>query len=250
MLIHKGEKMKILFTDTIGVEEEYRPIPASKQIPDWYKDTESYVNKEKKPMGNGRTSGTIKRCLPVFDAINSGYIITTYTDVYVSQSKVLDENNNPTNLTIPYWEWPSLEPIKWHPVAQAQNHPGKKDLSDTASYPKWMNPWAIKTPPGYSCLFIPPLHRESVFTILEGVVDTDKYYAPVNFPFVLNDWKFEGLIPAGTPIAQVIPFKRESWKLEIGNQEDLIKQSMITKKLHTKIFDSYKLHFRQIKEYK
>ena len=53
------------------------------------------------------------------------------------------------------------------------------------------------------------MHRESVFTIMDGIVDTDSYNALVNFPFFLNDWSYEGLIPAGTPMAQVIPFKRE-----------------------------------------
>jgi hypothetical protein len=30
-----------------------------------------------------------------------------------------------------------------------------------------------------------------------------------------SDW--EGIVEAGTPIAQVIPFKRESWKSELDN---------------------------------
>ena len=29
--------MNIIFTDTIGVPEAYRPTPASENIPDWYK---------------------------------------------------------------------------------------------------------------------------------------------------------------------------------------------------------------------
>ena len=43
------------------------------------------------------------------------------------------------------------------------------------------------------------------------MVDTDKYPIPVHFPFLLKK-NFEGLIKQGTPIIQVIPFKRESWK--------------------------------------
>jgi hypothetical protein len=94
------------------------------------------------------------------------------------------------------------------------------------------------------------MHRESVFTILDGVVDTDKYTAPVNFPFVLNDWKFEGLIPAGTPVAQVIPFKRDSWEIEIGQESHLTNQNKITGLLRSRFFDTYKIQYRQTKEYK
>jgi hypothetical protein len=246
----------IKFTDTIGVPEEYRPKPADKIIPDWYKNLESYISGEKKPTGQGGTSATAKRCMPIFDAITGGYILTTYVDVWVKQvpqvpeGTILDENTDMSEFpTQPFYEWPTLGPIQFHPVEQAPDHPSRG--AHTFSYPKWINPWAIATPPGYSTLFVQPLHRESVFTILPGVVDTDKYKAAVNFPFVLNEAdKFEGLIPAGTPMAQVIPFKRDAWQMEMGTIEDFNEQVKITDKLRTKFFDSYKTQYRQLKEYK
>ena len=88
------------------------------------------------------------------------------------------------------------------------------------------------------------------FTIFSGVVDTDTYQVPVAFPFVLKEPNFEGMIPAGTPIAQVIPFKRESWKMEISGKElvDLAQQQ--STRIMTKFFDAYKNLFRQTKEYR
>ena len=234
----------------MGVPEEFSPKPASSFVPDWYKDMESYLSDEKKPTGEGGTTSTIKRCMPVFDAIINGYIITTYTDVWISQKPTFNEDETPTDKTVPWYEWPSFGPIQWHPVEQAPNHPNKGDLPTGASYPKWINPWSIITPPGYSTLFTAPMHRNSVFTILDGVVDTDTYDAAVNFPFVLNDWGFEGLIPAGTPMAQVIPFQRESWEMKIGAQEELNNQNKTTVRLRTRFFDSYKSQFRQVKEYR
>jgi hypothetical protein len=219
-------------------------------VPDWYKDLESYSNGKKQPTGNGEISSTIKRCMPVFDAIVSGYIIVSHTDVYISQKEVVEKDNSFPSHNIPYYEWPFYNPIAFHPTFQVYNYPGQNKMPKAASYPKWLNPWGIKTPPGYSTMFVSPLHRESIFTIMAGVVDTDLYTAPVNFPFVLNDWGFEGLIPAGTPIAQVIPFKRESWKMEIGSKKDIIDQNKVTLKLKTRFFDSYKTFFRQVKEYK
>ena len=226
--------MEIIFTNISGIDIG-QPQPASKFIPDWYKNTESYIGKEKKPDGSGNSDATIKRCMPVFDAITAGYIITLPADIYVS---IKEEKQ--------FFEWSTLGMIGFHPVEQAPEHP----MRNQHAYPKWMNPWAIKTPKGYSVLFTQPMHRESVFTILPGIVDTDTYTAPVNFPMVINDPNFEGLIPKGTPIAQVIPFKREGWQMEIGSQKELIEQNSITQKLQTKFFDRYKSMFWSRKEYK
>jgi hypothetical protein len=227
----------IKFTNVLDVPNEYSPKPASKSLPQWYKDLDSYRSKEKIPDGKGFTTATIKRCMPVFDAMESGYILVSHADVYISQV-----NGQP------HYEWPSSDILEFHHISQAPTYPGNKVHKELL--PKWVNPWAIETPKGYSTLFVQPFHRESVFTILPGVVDTDLYHARVNFPFVLNDINFEGLIPAGTPIAQVIPFKRDSWKMVFGNKEDIYESNFQVKKLRSRIFDSYKSQFRQAKEYK
>jgi hypothetical protein len=227
--------MNITFTNVSGFNDLEQPQPASKFIPDWYKNMESYIGEDKKPGGNGETKATIKRCMPVFDAITAGYIILSPADVYVS---IKDGEQ--------YFEWSSLGLVQFHPIEQAPTHPNK----NRHAYPKWINYWAIKTPKGYSTMFVQPMHRESVFTILPGIVDTDEYYSPVNFPMVINDPEFEGLIPKGTPIAQVIPFKRDSWSMKFGSEKEIKEQSNTTKKLKTKFFDGYKTMFRQSKEYK
>ena len=243
--------MDIIFTKTFNVPDEYNPKPADKYVPEWYKNLESYIGGDKKPSGDGQTTATVKRCMPVFDAVTGGYIIPTYTDIFITQKQIFDSNTNePSGRTLPWYEWPSFNPLGFHPIQQAPTYPERKNLPEEGQYPKWHSPWGIKTPPGYSVLFVQPFHRESPFTILPGIVDTDTYTAPVNFPFVLNDWKFEGLIPAGTPMAQVIPFKRESWQMSVGEQLDLEEQTKITIKLRTKFFDSYKTQYRQTKEYK
>jgi hypothetical protein len=181
------------------------------------------------------TPHTIKKCIPVFDAITAGYILYTQVDVQVSRKE-----------NLPYYAWRDQSALQFHPVHQAPLHPKKNE----APYPKWMNPYAISTPPGYSTFFTQPMHRESLFTILDGIVDTDTYKAPVNFPFVLKNVEWEGIIPAGTPMAQVIPFKRESWKHKIGSDKELIEQEKMTRKLKTLFFNSYKRQFWSKKEYK
>lgn len=228
--------MEIVFTNTNPfVLTGYEPKPAKNVFPDWLKQLPTYNNDEKRPDGQGKTQPTIKKCMPVFDAISSGYIIFSWCDIYVS----IKNGEH-------WFEWPQGNPIEFHPMFQTANYP---DASGPA-IPKWMNPWGIRTPKGYSCLFITPVHRESVFSIFEGVVDTDTYHANVNFPFRIKDKNFQGIIPAGTPIAQVIPFKRDEWEIKFGQEKDVLEVEQQIYKTRNRFFDGYKNLFRQNKEYK
>jgi hypothetical protein len=242
------KKNKIIFTNVLDVDLRYSPKP-SNFIPDWYKNTESYSSGNKKPNSDAKSPATIKRCMPIFDSMNLGYIITTYVDLYISPEEVSfthNETNKEKKIIATKYQWPSLQPITFHDFYQASLYPeGKEPLP----YPKFENAWGIETPKGYSTLFISPLHRDSPFKTLEGVVDTDKYTAPVNFPFILKDPSWEGLIPAGTPIMQAIPFKRDSWSMEIGKEKSFEKYQKIEKSLRTRFFDTYKELYRSSKDY-
>lgn len=234
--------MDITFIKTnFEVPNIYNPIPAKNCIPEWYKNAEGYKDSQAPVSEEGVTKGTIKKCMPIFDALSSGYIIQSYVDVKVSIEKIDGKNEQ-------QFQWPSLLPLQWHEREQVPD-----DYPSTYFYPysipKWINIWGIKTPPGYSTLFIPPVHRPSEFSILPGVVDTDTYSNPVNFPFTFNRPDFEGIIPAGTPIVQVIPFKRETWEMKFGDEKTFREQNEQYFLLKSKIFDSYKKQFRQKKEY-
>lgn len=226
---------EIIFTNMLGFDF-FPPKPAIKEIPNWYIETPEYMNSlGRKVVEDNKTTHTIKKCIPVFDAITTGYILYTQVDVQITQQNGL-----------PFYSWASQNFVEFHPIEQAPLHPKKMN----APYPKWKNPYGISTPPGYSVLFTQPFHRESVFTILPGVVDTDTLKAAVSFPFVLNDVNWEGIIPAGTPMAQVIPFKRDSWKHKIGSDKERKEQNLSISKLKTLFFNSYKRQFWSRKEYK
>jgi hypothetical protein len=227
--------MDIVFTNTLGHKNIDLPLPATKMLPDWYKDTESYIGGERITSGVGVNMATIKRCMPVFDAIGAGYIITSPSDVAV-YLKDGEQKFHSADFNL----------IEFHPIEQAPTHPSRNKFI----YPKWVNVWSIKTPPGYSTLFITPMHHSLPFTIFPGIVDTDKYTAPVNFPMVINDPDFEGIIPKGTPIAQVLPFKRDEWEIKIGGFEEMQEQANVSNILNTKLFDRYKNAFRSPKGYK
>ena len=77
----------------------------------------------------------------------------------------------------------------------------------------------LKTPKGYSTLFIHPMNQIDLpFYSLGGIVDTDTYPVPVNFPFFVKK-SFSGIIYADTPIIQAIPFKREAWESSIDEMK-------------------------------
>jgi Family of unknown function (DUF6065) len=101
------------------------------------------------------------------------------------------------------WEF-DREMVSHHSAAQTSGGPWEPRPTM-----KFHNPWTIRTPPGWSCLFVPPLNRPNgVFEVLSGFVDTDTYVAPVNFPFVATAGDGIHTLQKGTPLIQVIPFPR------------------------------------------
>ncbi len=228
--------INIEFVDTTGgIDSNYWPTPAKKSIPEWYKKMEPYHDGQKRvhPSGTATTS-TIKKCIPVFDAMTSGYIIPFPTDVLV---RIIEGKTT--------FHWPDFQMVHFQKAFQVDGHPQTVPGEDV---PKWKNPWSIITPKGYSCFITSPLHREAPFYNLEGVVDTDTYFNPVQFPFIMKDISWEGTLPAGSPMAQVIPFKREKFEMSV-EQKDLEKVKKSNKLINSKFFDGYKKLFWSRKEY-
>jgi hypothetical protein len=112
---------------------------------------------------------------------------------------------------------------EFHSIDQVKGSP-YVEKNKNLPFHKILNPWIIKTPPGYSTLFVPPLNNsDDRFSIIPGIVDTDSFENEVNFPIVINGDKYEILdtiIERGTPYVQCIPFKRDNWKMEIKYMED------------------------------
>jgi hypothetical protein len=234
---------KIIFTlePAYPISELYYPIPASKAVPDWYKTMPSSYSDETERLKFD--SSTMKRCMPVFDALNIGYLILNYVDIQIEYDSENDKQ-------LFYWAGDNYKDVvTFHPSFQTDGYKNTQPSPHGAA--KFLNPWGIKTPKGYSCLFTSPIHREdSGIKILEGVVDTDVYNVPVQFPFIV-DKTFTGLIPAGTPLVQVIPFKRDEFEMSIEKPKELpsaISQQRL--KLRSTYLRGYRDKFRQSKRYK
>jgi hypothetical protein len=105
---------------------------------------------------------------------------------------------------------------------------------------KYINKLWITTQPGYSISVLPPAgHYDLPFLQIPAVIDTDaKDLTPTPFPVWIKSG-FEGIVEKGTPIAQVIPFKRESWHHEISVTENDNEYNYSLNKWKTKIGHQY-----------
>ena len=238
--------MKIQFEPTDKESEVLleRPKQASQYIPDWYKNMPIHMDGEKitglSKHGIGSSNLTLKGCSPFLDALTSGYMFTLPSD--------LEFRFHPGKGINMRWAT-NIEIISSHRPEQAPGLPAPVDGSPDLL--KWRPGWRIITPKGYSCLFTHPLNRHDLpFRTFSGVVDTDSYPLGVEFPFqLLKDiTKDIFILEQGTPICQVIPFKRENWKSEqVKFDEDANKKNAF--QLKSKIVRSYKNQFWNKKSY-
>jgi antitoxin (DNA-binding transcriptional repressor) of toxin-antitoxin stability system len=100
----------------------------------------------------------------------------------------------------------------------------------------WFPEWSVETPPGYSALYTHPLNRfELPFLTVSGIIDNDKVILPGSMPFFVKEG-FVGIIEAGTPIAQIIPFKREDWESEYASEKplDLARKNVVNSQKYRK----------------
>ena len=216
-----------------------RPYPSITKLPKWIASTPSYIGGKRSVDVYNDPTSTVKKCLPVMDSITAGYHIPLHSDVWVE-----NEQDDPNTINI-RWSFESIQVVDIQKQEQMGSYPIPDGYYPTAF--KWINPWIIKTPPGWSCLFTHPLHSDNVpFKCMTSIVDTDKFPLPVNFVFFLKK-KFSGLIEKETPIIQVIPFKRNDFKSEFSYDHVFLKQQW--EKAHSVFFDRYKRFFRSQKKY-
>ena len=214
-----------------GMETIYpNPKPAKVFIPEPYKKLERFYQNDMK-------SGTLKTCVPFMDAMFSGYVIPFDQDYLINPTEkdfsIVPSDPNHT----PEYHDKKQVPPEWH-----------NKIGEQAG--KFFNQWLILTPPGYSCLFVHPMNRmEDRWEMLSGVVDTDVYKSLIHFPFILNKRDKQFLIKKGEPMVQVIPFKRESWKMWSGFYYEK-KHRQTLNLLLSEWVDKYKKFFWNKKSFK
>ena len=205
--------------DYFALKEDY-PTPIKLNIPEWFKKLEHTV-----------INHTIKGCVPFLESLTSGYLLKFPQDFNVRHN-VNNKNEKGEEFK------DSFQTFALHDVQQilhakkvnlnsGMDSHGLKQLEGSPlieknknlPFYKILNPWKIKTPKGYSCLFVPPLNNsDDRFNIIPAIVDTDTFPNEINFPIVINGDKYpvlETTIKKGTPYVQIIPFKRDNWNMTL-----------------------------------
>lgn len=210
------------------------PVPGVSTVPEWYRSLSRFDKSNdditlgvKNNIGTDGAMVATKMCMPFFDALTGGYHYVLEDDLYVD----MDTDGRP----IISWNGdvmlvdkrPTLElplPDNCHPI-----HYG------------WRMNWYYETPPGYSVLITHPMNRFDLpFYTMSGIVESDIWGLPVFTAFFLKR-NFIGVIPKGTPIFQIIPFKRDSWELEEAEtEEELDKYELMAENRRSRLYGYYK----------
>jgi hypothetical protein len=237
MFFRKSEKEKTLTLKSMPVYLEAFDgsiVPSYKEIPDWFKKTKRRAY----PDQPYHEAGTVKTCVPVLDAMGLGYKLLSPTD-FTLTGKFIEDGELRWDAK---WKVDISDLITEHAVEQVIEHPL---LQNRKAVPlKYNNEFGIITPPGYSTLFTPIINDHFLpmqgIHFMSGVVETDTYPTPINFPFILTNFSGkEIVIKKGTPLLQLIPFKRDDWvtKKETYTKEE---REIYQKKFGTIMRDWYK----------
>ncbi len=189
----------------------FKPVLAKSISADWWKKAKVAE------VVSGQVNKTVRSCPAMQDWLSSGYLILANRDLFVkngvteedSDSKfyhtedtILDGMDSYSSATHPH--------IQMH---DAFNYMSTMDAPVKDAF-KMSSAWDITTPPGYSCFYLDPfLFQNDYFATFQGIIDTDKFnvnkdnsqiifYPKVDHSFVITK---------GTPICQIIPYKREEW---------------------------------------
>jgi len=209
------DKHKIIFKAArawLSEDSKSAPKPIIRSIPEWYRKADRYAKDFKDDFIIGPDQGKIptwKACPAMFDIMGTGYSLNTPCDIefFKNADDKIDVKVASTKY-LSFVQKRSPMPQFLHPEGYYEDHFA------------WFGDWQILLPQGYSAIFTTPFNRyELPFLNTSGIIDLDKVHQPGSYPFFIRKG-FSGIIPAGTPYAQIIPFKRENWTSEIIQQPD------------------------------
>jgi hypothetical protein len=192
---------------------QLKPFPAVKQLPKWFTEASPYLPLPGYPQDNKLhfrnkvANATYKKCVPLLDGLSAGYIIPLWADVQIEQQDGIPEI---------YWKTNNN-------IFQLHGEPSTEIPAPTGYDQivfKYNNCWIPQTPKGYSCLIISPLgYKDLAFEAIPAIVDTDSSTVELVFPMWIKSG-FEGIVEKGTPMVQIIPFKRDDWESTFDYYED------------------------------
>lgn len=155
----------------------------------------------------GKHPGSIRRCAGTIDLLAAGVTLPLWTNYRFRPHE-----------SGMFWETGSDDYSPPADIGQVQgfgfDSTGSCPMTamrkiEEGQYPKLVNPWRIETAPGWSTLLLPLYWEPNPnFSVVPAIVHTDYYHTANIVLNITSDAAFT--IPFGTPIAQLIPFKRSA----------------------------------------
>jgi len=195
--------------------------------PGWVRDQRSYSDNKNKFLN----------CPGMADWMKAGYIIPAWTTIKIRANRadtILLLDGQPSGL-----------PMNEKLITGLFKPQDNVNLRVT----KLPMPWGIKTKAGWSAHVLPAVYHSPFLQdlhVYSGTVDYDKFHV-CNFVFSATK-ACDIEIPIGTPLLQIIPFRRENITAvcEKGNVKDLdVLNFSYPHKLHA----AYRKFFHQRKNY-
>jgi hypothetical protein len=211
------KKKNVFEYSSIFEDQELTPSiqPMKNFIPDWYKKSARYtkiVEGEKAVKVSINELDTLpftpglKYCVPFLESMLIGYSLPLPFEIMVKQTEhgpIISWNN----------EEPDLAPVGQRNDHEANLIPTPAGYSNTHFV--WLTKHILNIPKGFSVIMGHPFNRFDLpFITLTGIVDSTVLHEG-QIPFFIKEG-FEGLIPAGTPILQIIPFKKDNWTSRVN----------------------------------
>ena len=221
--------------------DKYFPYPAKSIVPEWFSGANRYFREVEgldKKFVHERGL-TFKGCPALLDIFLNGYILVTPCDIHV-----YDENG--TKKIFVENQFHSF--CRKREEAEGFPSPAGHSEENFVWYPNW----AVELPQGYSAIHMSPINRFDLpFTTVAGIIDNDTLHTTVQITFFIAK-DFTGVIPAGTPYVQIIPFKREVWTHDTINhtpQEIYDREENVRKTFSVPEGGVYKKRFWSRKDY-
>ncbi|MAS91603.1 MAG: hypothetical protein CMO55_00280 [Verrucomicrobiales bacterium] len=183
------------------------PAPATKYIPRWFRGMDTHYNrvtdfqtfpKELKI----RQNSTVKQCPAIIDFLRTGYVLPLWCDYSITFRK--DGTFS--------WQTPNEEfALLSHPRKQYETMPNEGFKAEV----KFVSPWYCRTSPGYSIRVLPCYyHFDHLWAAMPGIVHSDQHHTThINALFQMEEGQI--ILPRGTPMAYIVPFRRERYDLDI-----------------------------------
>ena len=215
MYIFRRPKYHIEFITSDWAARKHFPIkPAKELLPPHWKSMSS----------ESAGQDTVRKCPGIGDWLTTGYIIPAWTDIVIHQHPEYGPSASLNNGN-----------------TGAANHPPYQCLTllaDKSHYHgtiKLPGVWKIKTAPGWSIMTVPLwYYQNQPWEALPGIIHSDYHHGEVNINFTLKSKEETISIPAGTPLVQIIPFKRVDINAvsRAATNEDLNRHKLMLKLYH------------------